>query len=75
MKLERLKYSDNELTISTSFEYDSCNNIIRRATNEGLVETKRSEIVYDTNSNWIKETFWINGQLHIIKERQIKYLI
>ena len=75
LKLEQLKYSDNELTICTSFDYDSCNNIIRRATNEGLVETKRSEIVYDTNGNWIKETFWINGQLHSIKERQIKYLI
>ena len=74
LKLEQLKYSDNELTICTSFDYDSCNNIIRRATNEGLVETKRSEIVYDTNGNWIKETFWINGQLHSIKERQIKYL-
>lgn len=75
LKLERLKYSDHELTISTTFEYDCCDNIIRRATNEGLVETKRSEIVYDTNGNWIKETFWINGQLHSIKERQIKYLI
>lgn len=74
LKLERLKYSDREQTISTTFEYDSCGNIIRRVTNEGLVETKRSEIVYDTNCNWIKETFWINGQLHSIKERQIKYL-
>lgn len=74
LKLERLKYSDNELTISTSFEYDSCNNIIRRTINEGLVETKRREIVYDSNGNWIKETFCINGQLHSIKERQIKYL-
>ena len=74
LKLERLKYSDREQTISTTFEYVSCGNIIRRVTNEGLVETKRSEIVYDTNCNWIKETFWINGQLHSIKERQIKYL-
>ena len=74
LKLERLKYSDHELTISTTFEYDSCDNIIRRATNEGLVETKRSEFVYDTNGNWIKETFWINGQLHSIKEKQIKHL-
>lgn len=74
LKLERLKYSDHELTISTTFEYDGCDSIIRRATNEGLVETKRSEIVYDTNSNWIKETCWINSKLHSIKERQIKYL-
>ena len=75
LKLERLKYSDYELTITTTFEYDCCDNIIRRVTSEGLVETKRSEIAYDTNGNWIKETFWINGQLHSIKERQIKYLM
>ena len=74
LKQQQLKYSNNELTISTTFEYDGCDNVIRRATNEGLVETKRSEIVYDANCNWIKETFWINGQLHSIKERQIKYL-
>ena len=74
LKLERLKYSDNELIISTSFEYDSCNNIIRRATNEALVETKRSEIVYDTNGNWIKEDYWLKGKLNSIRERHIKYL-
>lgn len=74
LKLEQLKYSDNELTICTSFDYDSCNNIIRRATNEGLVETKRSEIVYDTNGNWIKEEYWLKGKLNSIRERHIKYL-
>lgn len=74
LKLERLKYSDNELAISTSFEHDSCNNIIRRATNEGPVETKRSEIVYDTNGNWIKEDYWLKGKLNSIRERHIKYL-
>jgi hypothetical protein len=74
LKLEQLKYSDNELTICTSFDYDSCNNIIRRATNEGLVETKRSEIVHDTNGNWIKEDYWLKGKLNSIRERHIKYL-
>jgi hypothetical protein len=74
LKLELLKYSDREQTISTTFEHDSCDNIIRRVTCEGLVETKRSEIVYDTNGNWIKETFCINSKLHSIKEKQIKHL-
>lgn len=74
LKLERLKYSDREQTISTTFEYDSCDNIIRRVTSEGLVETKRSEIVYDTNGNWIKEDYWLKGKLNSIRERHIKYL-
>jgi hypothetical protein len=74
LKLELLKYSDREQTISTTFEHDSCDYIIGRVTCEGLVETKRSEIVYDTNGNWIKETFCINSKLHSIKEKQIKHL-
>lgn len=74
IKYEIYKRPHQKDDLVTLFEYDNCNNIIRTSTSEGLVEKKRREIIYDTNGNWIKETFCINSKLHSIKERQIKYL-